>query len=153
MHASYIIIYIFYWFVYIFSYIYCNVKQNLKSNLMKAISICYACMLFICVCVGMIVALMCRHSLWWVFLFLFPISWTWIPLAELRAKIPMYPDFSTILLIIAFAVLCVLVSASLLLLKFDTFCSITCIVASVVAILTTMGLIMLIPRDETLKWT
>ncbi len=144
----------FYWFVYIFSYIvrYMVVKQK-KLKIMKSISVCYAIMLVICVVMGSIFALTWTLESWWrvlcPFLFVFPFAWMLIPFAELRKKIPEFPDFSTVLFVLSFAVLVVITTAVTLLMTFKSFLSIMCIFAVWLALLMTVGFICLIPKRTT----
>ena len=137
----------FYWFVYIFSYIVCYmvVKQK-NQKTMKAISICYAIMLMTCVIVGTIAALIFCKSWLWVFLSLLPIVLTRILVPELRERVPEFPDFSSVLFVLSFAVLVVVATAAILLMKFESFLSITCMVAAPLASFMTVCFTYFIPR-------
>ena len=121
---------------------------------MKTIVICYVSMLFICILVGIIVALMCKYSLWWGFLFVFPVSWFWIPLSDLRLKIPIYSDFSQVLLMISFALIVVIVVPSMLLIKFESYWSIVCAVSSILSAIVTVWLFYFVPQnpDSIKRW-
>ena len=118
---------------------------------MKAISIIYAFMLFICAISGLIVALMCKCSLWWWLLFLFLVPWIWIPSAELRTRVPLRPGFSAVLFVVSFAVLAVLVTAAILLTDRKSFLSIMSIVALCCAFLLTVWFVTFLPKNEKLE--
>lgn len=118
---------------------------------MKAISIIYVFMLFVCVISGIIVALMCKCSLWWWLLFLFLIPWIWIPLVELRTRVHLRPGFSEVLFVVSFAVLAVLVTAAILLTDKKSFFSITSIIALCSASLLTVWFVTFLPKNEKLE--
>ena len=121
-------------------------KQKLET--MKSISVCYAIMLFLCVIMGSIVALMWQKSCLWGLLFMFPITWSWVPVAEIRMRIPEFPDFSAVLFVLSFAALIVITTAVTLLMTFESFLSITCIAAAWSALLITVVFIYLIPKGK-----
>ena len=137
-----------------FSYkLICLVVKQKKLKIMKSISISYAVMLLMCVFAGAIVALMRMYSPLWGFLFLFPIAWSWVPLRELRDRIPEHPDFSTVLLVISIAGLSVIVVSVTLLMRKEEFLSIMCIATAWLAFLMTTWFVSFLPRDKKLGKT
>lgn len=120
---------------------------------MKGIVISYVSMLFMCLLSGIIVALMCCYSLWWVFLFLFLLSWVWIPLAHLRKEVSKHKDFSTLLFMLSFAVWCVIAMVITMWFDKESFISVMCVVSVWSALLMTMNLISLIQSNKhPKKW-
>ena len=94
---------------------------------MKSILFSYALMLLQCVFIGVIVALMRTYSLWWGFLFLFPMVWVWLPMAILKEEVPIHANFSTKLFLLAFVVWCVVGVAVTIYMRMESFLSIMCI--------------------------
>lgn len=117
---------------------------------MKGIIVSYTVMLLMCVFIGVIVALICCYSLWWAFLFLCPIVWSYIPLATLRDKIPKYSDFSTLLFMIAFAIWCVVAMAITMRFNVESFISVVCVISVWAALLMTARLISMV-QDSSRK--
>lgn len=118
---------------------------------MKAITLSYAFMLLMSIVAGFILALMCKCSVWWWPLFLFPIAWSLVPLRELRKGARSHSDFSTILFVVSFAVLVVVVVSVTLLMKMETFWSTMCIMSSWVALLLTAWFVSFVPREPNLQ--
>ena len=122
---------------------------------MKAITFSYAVMLLMCVFAGFIRALVCEYSVGWGFLILCVLAWSVVPFRELRRKVPHYPDFSTVLFVVSFAVLVILVtSTTLLMMKMKTFLSVMCLTSSWLALLMTVWFISFIPREpkQATEW-
>ena len=113
---------------------------------MKAISICYAIILMTCVIVGSIAALIFCKSWLCVFLLVVPAVLARILVPELRERIPEFPDFSSVLFVLSFAVLVVITTAVTLLMGFKSFLSIMCVVSAWSALLMTVYLIYFIPK-------
>ena len=132
-------------YIFVYCVLYGCKTKNQKT--MKAISIFYVIMLMICVMVGSIGALIFCKSWLWVFLSVFPVALVRrILLPKLRMKIPEFPDFSTVLFVLSFAVLVVITTAVTLLMSFKSFLSIMCIVTAWSALLMTVRLIYFIPK-------
>ena len=123
----------------------CGCKTK-KLIIMKAISLIYVCMLFICVIVGGIATLMWKYSLCWGISVLFLIPCVCIPLVELKDRVKKHPNFSTILFVLSFAILVVFVVRVTLLMKIETFLSVMCTVSLWLALLMTMWFVSFIPR-------
>lgn len=118
---------------------------------MKAISLCYVFMLVMSVFAGFIIALMFNYSWLWVFLFVCVFAWSLVPFRELRKKVPQYPDFSTVLFVISFAVLVVVAVSVTLLMGIETFLSMMCTAASWVALFMTAFFVSFVPREPNLQ--
>ena len=118
---------------------------------MKSIVISYLCALLMCFFAGVIVTLMCCYSLWWGFLFLFLLSWVWIPLAHLRDEVPKYLDSSTLLFVLSFAFWCVIAMIITMSFNVESFLSVMCVVSVWSALLMTMNLILLVQNNRHQK--
>ena len=118
---------------------------------MKAVSLIYGFMLFMCVIAGSIVALMCKYSLWWGALFLFIVTWIWFPLAELRDRVSLHFRFSVVLFAISFAILLAIVVAITLLVEIKSFLSIMGIVTVYCACLMTFGFMLFMFKHRNTK--
>ena len=119
---------------------------------MRGIIICYVSLLLMCLFAGVIVALVCCYSLWWAFLFLFLLSWVWIPLAHLRDEVSKHVDFSTLLFVLSFAVWCVIAMSITMRINLESFVSVMCVVSVWSALLMTIKLVSLIRYDTHKKW-
>ena len=115
---------------------------------MKSIFISYAIMLLMCILAGSILALMIMCSVWWGFLLLLPLVWSWVPVVELKRRIPEHPDLSTILLVLSIAGLLVIVVSVTLLMRKEGFLSIMNIATAWLAFLMTAWFISFLPRDK-----
>ena len=119
---------------------------------MRGIIICYVSLLFMCLFAGVIVALVCCCSLWWALLFLFLLSWVWVPLAHLRDEVSKHADFSTLLFVLSFAVWCVVAMSITMRFNVESFVSVMCVVSVWSALLMTIKLISLIRYNHLKKW-
>ena len=118
---------------------------------MKAISLSYVFMLLMCIFAGFIIALMYNCSVLWGGLFMCVFAWSLVPFRELRKKVPLYPDFSTVLFVISFAVLVVIVASVTLLMGLKTFLSVMCTASSWLALLMTAFFVSFVPRNPNLQ--
>lgn len=121
---------------------------------MKKIFLWYAILLLMSLFSGIIIALMWRYSRWLGFLFLYIFSWIWIPFAELRKRIPVFPEFSSVLLTISCTVLSVIEISTVSLIKLESFYSIMWVSTVGIAIFITAVVAQLIPQQTTSdsKW-
>jgi len=118
---------------------------------MRVISVSYVCMLLICVSVGMIVALMCKYSLWWVFSLLIPALLAWMPLMKLRKNVCLNPGFSMFFFAVAFLLWLVLAAIITNYMNIESFFSVMSVVATWSAVLMTEKLIPMIHTDKSIK--